>query len=246
MRIKKQLTDIDYEKTHSFFAGRAKKFAEDHPYTTTMYQDNNVDLVNKRNRLEKERLLPLLNINPDSRVLDIGCGIGRWADSLPDDIQEYCGVDFSEDLIEIAKKRNQREHFSFHVGAAYEIEKILEQTDKGKFNRVLMIGILMYLNDTNMQSLLQQIDAVCEEHATICIREPIAQEDRLTLKDVFSEELKDDYNAIYRTDQELTQAFEKSFLHKGFRIKEKNPLFDKDTDANNRKETFQYYYILER
>ena len=35
------------------------------------------------------------------------------------------------------------------------------------------------------------------------------------------------------------------FLNKGFRIKEEGFLFDDDT-LNNRKETAQYYYILER
>ena len=35
------------------------------------------------------------------------------------------------------------------------------------------------------------------------------------------------------------------FLNKGFRIKEEGFLFDDDA-LNNRKETAQYYYILER
>lgn len=58
-------------------------------------------------------------------------------------------------------------------------------------------------------------------------------------------ELNDYYNAIYRTRDELMVSINEMFLNKGFRIKEEGFLFDDDA-LNNRKETAQYYYILER
>jgi len=69
----------------------------------------------------------MLGLKEDSRVLDIACGIGRWADALPEEIEEYCGVDFSGELIEIANKRNTKEHFFFYEGAINEIEEVLEK-----------------------------------------------------------------------------------------------------------------------
>lgn len=107
------------------------------------------------------------------------------------------------------------------------------------------MGLLIYLNDTDMVSTLEQIQKVCEENTIICIREPIAINERLTLKDFFSEELKDNYNAIYRTREELMESINKIFVSSGFEIKEQGFLFE-DTALNNRKETTQYYYILER
>lgn len=65
------------------------------------------------------------------------------------------------------------------------------------------------------------------------------------IKRFFSEELNDYYNAIYRTRDELMVSINEMFLNKGFRIKEEGFLFDDDA-LNNRKETAQYYYILER
>lgn len=109
----------------------------------------------------------------------------------------------------------------------------------------MIVGILMYLNDVDMENSLRQIEKVCEKKSIICIREPIAIEERLTLKDFFSEELKDYYNAIYRTRDELKVSINEMFLNKGFSIKEEGFLFDDDV-LNNRKETAQYYYILER
>ena len=79
----------------------------------------------------------------------------------------------------------------------------------------------------------------------MCIREPIGLSERLTLKDFFSDELQDNYNAIYRTREELQFFLDEAFLQKGFTVTEEGFLFDEDL-LNNRKETAQYYYVIER
>lgn len=245
MRIAEKITEIDYDDTKHFFKNRAEKFNIDNPYSVTMYQDNNAKLVEERNLHEVAKLLPLLKVRNTSKVLDIGCGIGRWADALPNEITEYCGIDFSKELIEIAKKRINLNHFSFYEGATNGVEKILNENEKGKYNTILMIGILLYLNDNDSLSLFEQIQRISEEHTIIVIREPVGIEKRLTLKNFFSEELKDNYNAIYRTSDELLNFFEKTILKNGFKITNEGFLFDEDA-LNNRKETAQYYFVLER
>ncbi len=245
MRIKEQITDIDYQETKKFFTKRATKFQEENPYVVTMYQDNHPELVKERNKAETEKLCPKLRLSKNTRILDIACGIGRWADAIDTDIEAYCGIDFSGELIEIANKRNKKENFSFYEGAISETDKVLVQNGKGKYNTVLMVGILMYLNDQDLLQTLQAVERACEKQALLCIREPIGISERLTLKDFFSEELQDNYNAIYRTREEFQKFFQKAFLEKGFSVVEEGFLFDAD-GLNNRKETAQYYYIIER
>lgn len=142
MRIKNKKVAIDYEDTKAFFQKRAKKFTDDNPYSVTMYQDNNKDLVLARNAKEVEKLYPYLNINNQSKVLDVACGIGRWADVLPAEISEYCGIDFSEELIKIAIQRNRKKNFQYYVGGAEQIKEIISEHKKGKYNTILLIGIL--------------------------------------------------------------------------------------------------------
>lgn len=245
MRIKEKVTDINYAETKKFFARRAEKFQEDNPYVVTMYQDNHPELVTNRNKVETETLRSKLKLSEKSRVLDVACGIGRWADAIDTEIDQYCGVDFSNELIEIARQRNKKENFSFFEGAVNEVDKVLIENGKGKCNTVLMVGILMYLNDSDLLLALQSVERACEKHAVLCIREPIGISERLTLKDFYSDELQDNYNAIYRTRNEFQIFFNTVFMKKGFSVVEEGFLFD-DAALNNRKETAQYFYILER
>ncbi len=246
MRIKKDITNIDYNKTKNFFQNRASKYKEDNPYSVTMYQDNNAELVRMRNEKEMNKLIPCLQLTEESKVLDIACGIGRWADRMPAYIAEYFGVDFSEELVEIAKKRNQRTNIAFAQGAASEIETVIAVNGKDKFDRALLIGILMYLNEADVKNVFEQLGRICEEHALICVREPIGLGERLTLQNFYSDELKDDYNAIYRTRDEIVACMQDGLLAHGFAIREEGFLFEEDQSLNNRKETAQYYFILER
>lgn len=245
MRILRTNENLDYNETKRFFENRAKKYMEDNPYSVTMYQDKNRLLVKKRNEYELNKLMPLLKLNSNSKVLDVACGIGRWADAITMNIDAYYGLDFSKDLIQIARKRNHKSNFYFYEVPANCIQKFVQKENIDKFNVILIIGLLVYLNDAEVNSFLKQIVQICEEHTRICIREPIGIEERLTLKDYFSEELEDNYNAIYRTQREVLKFIDDNLIREGFKIVQKDFLFKED-DLNNRKETRQFYCVLER
>ena len=244
-RLKGKKADLDYDDTYVFFQDRSQKFDEGNPYAVTMYQDEHPDLVQKRHAAEMEKLLPMLQAKPNSRVLDIACGIGRWSDALGDDIGFYCGVDFSPELIRIAQTRNrERPERHFLVGAAQQVQEILFAQGLRDFDRILLVGVLMYLNDGEALSVLKQAGSMAAARARILLREPVAIEERLTLRGFYSEELKHDYNAVYRNRGELRDMLGQTLLADGFHISQEGFLF---TDKlNNRQETSQYYYLLER
>ena len=243
MRVKRTSLELDNEHIKAFFRGRAGKYNKENPYAVTMYQDDHPDLVRKRDAREKEKLLPKLALDGESRVLDLACGIGRWADSIATEVDSYLGIDFSEDLIGIAEKRPHGENVRFRVGAAAELDSVLAPDER--FNRVLIVGLFMYLNDANILKCTQSLERHCDPRTVICIREPMGIEERLTVKDHFSSELNDTYNAIYRTRDEVVAILSQTLLTKGFRIADEGFLFE-DQALNNRKETSQYYVILHR
>lgn len=252
MRIKTAKEYIDYSETKNFFCKRAGKYNEETPYVVTMYNDNHPDLVEERNKKEVSILIPWLSLDDASDVLDIACGIGRWCEQIVKSgqpIHKYVGIDFCEDFINLAKKRNPATELcqskKFYVGKTTDTLDVLKRNDCGKFNRVIIVGALMYLNDKDMKDSLQQIETACSENTRIIIREPIGIETRLTLKEEYSGELDDNYNAIYRTRDELYDFFSDTFLRKGFCLLKEGFLFD-DSKLNNRKETAQYFFVLER
>ena len=235
---------IDQKDTKRFFSDRAKKYSENNPYAVTLYQDNNPDLVEQRNNAEINKLMPKLRLSSNSTVLDIGCGIGRWADAIKktdSGISEYYGVDFSEDLISIANDRNDSLAYHYLVGGITDIKKLFP---KKRFNRVLMMGVEMYLNDDVLVDGLEQITDICADKAVIVFREPIGIEKRLSLKKYYSDDLKTDYNAIYRTKDELMGFYEETLIRAGFSIVEFGPMYEEK--LNNRKETVQWFFSFSR
>lgn len=243
-RIIGKVTDIEREQILHFYEARAERYQEKNPYAVTMLQDNNPQLVKERNQKETEKLLPLLSLDGKSRVLDVACGIGRWYDAIDTDIEEYCGVDLCEGLIQIAKERHKEDNVDFLTGAATELCQVLEQNGKGKYNRALVIGGLMYFNDEDICDVLNQICRVTDKDSILCMREPIGISDRLTLRDFYSDELQHSYNAIYRTREELMKFFASTLLVSGFCVEKEGWLFE--DDLNNRKETAQYYFVFRR
>lgn len=246
MRVTKDNLELDYENTEKFFNNRANHFKDNNPYSVTMYQDNNPTLVEERNKIETSKIIPKLKLDSDSKILDVACGIARWSDAIETEIDCYCGIDFCDGLIEIAKDRNKElADRSFLVGNIVDSAEHIKKAKKGKFNRFLVIGALIYINDEDVKKMLDGLMEVSEDKAILCIREPIGLIDRLTLKDFYSDELKDNYNAIYRTRDELQSIFNETIIKAGFRIVENDYLF-KESHLNNRKETEQYYWLFER
>ncbi len=76
------------------------------------------------------------------------------------------------------------------------------------------------------------------------IREPLAIKERLTLKSHWSEELKSQYNAIYRTAEELTSYVNQCADTLKLELIDTGLMYP--DNLNNRKETQQHYFIYKR
>ena len=83
-----------------------------------------------------------------------------------------------------------------------------------------------------------------DTHAKVYFTETIALEKRLTLNQFYSETLKADYDAIYRTEAEYNQVY-KNWLDAGFQILEQGllPHLNKEKEYS---ETDRWYTIMER
>lgn len=211
-----------------------------------MYQDNEPDLVEQRDRAEKLAVAGDLALPGVRRVLDIGCGVGRWGWFLAAENQEivYEGIDFSSTLIDMARREADSRGFpqlSFQTMAATRIDP---SALAPAYDLVLIAGLLMYLNDTDCLKVLVDAGQLTAAGGRVYVREPVGVGERFTLNRFYSEELAHEYSAIYRSTQELEQLVDNALLGQGFRRLKGAYLFPEHLEK--RVETRQYYIVLEK
>jgi ubiquinone/menaquinone biosynthesis C-methylase UbiE len=245
-RINGDNIDIDYAATKIFFDNRCNKTYLS-ALSTTMYQDDNPELVEQRDLTEKNIIGPKLNTSSPRRVFDVGCGIGRWGwfwAHKSADI-EYQGIDFSQGLIDAAITEATKRSFpnlQFQQMSAVDINPA-KLAVLPPYDLIIISGLLIYLNDKDCLKMLQQIAEFTVSNGQVYIREPVAVEQRLTLNQFYSEELADDYSAIYRNETEMQAYIEQAFGG-SFHLVEAGPLFPDQLEK--RAQTRQHFFILQK
>lgn len=235
VRLYGEKEDINTGSVKDFFDKRASKKTESLMTITSFQEKENLE-----KRQEEESKVILNNINlKGKKVIEIGCGLGRWAEFFHDKCESYLGIDYSKNLIDLAKENYNYENCYFQEMSASNM-KIEELMVDPPFDIIFITGLLIYLNDDDIPLLIQDINNIASKDKVIYIRETISRLDsRLTLKDFYSKDLEVNYNAIYRTESELLNFF------KGFDNISNittNPIHEL---LNKHDETGYEYFILE-
>jgi SAM-dependent methyltransferase len=233
---------IDESKVSQFFEQRAARIPELGPTRAVIYQDHHPDLAERRDQHERSVLTPLLRLDGAQRLLDVGCGTGRWTATLGGLVSHYHGIDFAPGLVEHARREHgdpPRTIFSVADASDFNLSQLGETQ---AFDRALVSGVFIYLNDDALTSALGCLDRATTPDATILLREPIAQDQRLTLVDHHSVDLDAEYHAIYRTRAELLAAANDAFAGTGRVLADHGSVYD-DPTLNNRSETRQEWFL---
>lgn len=130
-----RLFDMVYAQIDS--SNTYKKYCE-LVHGTSLFQLNMTDSI------MIEKLLSLLNLNENSKVLDLGCGLGGITEYIYEKKNSsVLGVDFSEKAISIATKRV--EGINKIKFLAQDIESFVKSEEK--FDAVVAIDSLMFVKD---------------------------------------------------------------------------------------------------
>lgn len=244
-RVSGKKEKINSAAVFDFFEQRAAKFDQLGSLRTVIYQDKHPNLPERRDHAEKKLLFPKLQLGGEDFVLDVGCGIGRWAEMLIPNCARYHGTDISPGLIEIAKRlHGHHPQARFSVCAADQLS--LEHLGEAQlFTRLACFGVLIYLNDDEAERALQAMASCAAKHCIFVLREPVGINARLTILEHFSEDMDQTYNAIYRTELELMTMIDRTCLKSGFKIMESGDVYA-DAELNNRTDTRQRFYVLAR
>jgi len=246
-RIYSDKIDIKTNNTLEFYNERAKKLdSMECPYTAVLLGDQNPKHAEQWNIFEKEHILPKLQIDENSVILEIGCGMGRWAETVIPLCKCYRGVDFSSGMIETAKKRCvfPDKDYEF-INASFQQAVTDENLFGGiKFNLVIIGGVCMYINDCDMDMCIRGLTDLLSDKCRMFLTETVAVKTRLTLDECPSEALKTTYDVIYRTPDEYNEYY-KPLFENGFGILKQDYL----PHLNNESafsETDRWYTIFER
>jgi len=133
------------------------------------YAEKDIYLVSKEARafqihcmmnfLEKE-----FKISKFKNIIEVGCGHGANSEYLQGHYQNFLGVDYSTELIKIAKARYSNSNSRFAVDNIKEIEK------HGKFDLVVGIGILHHVD--NLEEVLEKLKEIGHEKTIFLFYEP--------------------------------------------------------------------------
>lgn len=114
------------------------------------YKDILVPIFPEETKKEIDFVVKETAPNKKSTFLDFACGYGRHALELSRRGFEVCGVDFSGELIKIAKKQSSRKNIIFKKGDIRSINL------KKKFDAVLLLGNSFgYSNDKENRKIIK-------------------------------------------------------------------------------------------
>jgi len=238
-RIYKNKETIDTKKVNAFFE---KRFLPLNPLASVMVRGSENDgIAEERNKREGRLLRSFIGQDVKISVFDIGCGMGRWVENLKGNIKQYVGIDFVDSYVKYAQNLYRELSFvNFHKMSATNINKTCLTPP---YNLIISTGLSMYLNDSALDLYVKEIPDFCSNGSLIYFRESISVlEHRLTLKDWPSEELKTDYNAIYRTQSEYEEYFCRYW--RGFTLIKTDLLLTKELGV--RQETNQRYWLFRK
>jgi SAM-dependent methyltransferase len=132
--------------------------------------------------------------NPGGRVLDLGCGIGHWAEHFAARFTEVVAVEGSSTFFDSLKKRAAAKRNLEAVHA-----NVMDYTPTGSFEVIFLGGLLMYLNEADVIALLQRLAPLLNRGGIILCRESTVREG--------SETRQGEYQATYRSKQVYSELF---------------------------------------
>lgn len=239
--------EISESSVKQFFNKRGNKWdkTEERRYNITMYQDNNPGLALERDHEEKKKITSILRFTNNDSVIDIGCGVGRWADELADVVKSYTGIDFSDVLVKIANERYQlTSNVNFYEGKFQDVLEVIKSNNlQQEYDYVFVNGVFVYINNIDVDKCMDNIKKITKKGSRIYIKESIAVDKKLILKDFHSDELKCEYNAIYRNLKEWGEIFSRHLPQSEYVMLSSGYIFP---ETNNRTETNHYYWIFEK
>ncbi len=146
-------------------------------------------------------------LGPDTSVLDLGSGVGVWAEYFAQRFAQVVAVEASSTLYEVLKDRCSRyPNVSTYNHDVLSFEPGGKCGPRGGFGLVFLGGLLMYLNDRDIRALLRKLIPCLEPQALLLCRES-------TIRHA-AKALQGDYQVVYRS----VETYRRILVDAGFDV----------------------------
>lgn len=231
---------INKDKVLDFWKARALKDSSEDVKNSANLEDD-LELSKLKIELENKKVEQfLLKTNLKGHALDLGSGFGYWSREISRYYDSVTGVDFCKEMISRASESlldNPNKKVKF---VCSEAQNFLEY--QKKFTFIFISGLLIYLNDGDLERLIANINSYTEKGAYVILRDGTGQKYQHEIKNKFSKNLQAHYSAIYRTRQSYIEVFKKG----GFSLCEDEDMFEKGHVLNKFQETRLRIYLFKK
>lgn len=141
------------------------------------------------------------SLRSDSKILEVGCGGGRWSFYLSKKVRYILGIDIADEMIRQANHEKQIEGFK---NIDFVVGDIFSLTSENKFDIIYFSGVLQYVSNDDLVATLSKAKELLSPHGIILSRDTICLNRQVALSA--------EYPCVYRTKLD----YENAFKHSGF------------------------------
>jgi ubiquinone/menaquinone biosynthesis C-methylase UbiE len=141
---------------------------------------------------EKIHINKVIDFSKYKNVLDLGGGVGIWAEFFIESCDKVTLVEKQLKFIEIAKSSINSDKINYINCDVQNFES------EEQFDLIFLSGVSIYLSDNDFQKLLLKIDRIIAPNGLFVIRDAYGIDQAFVVNKI-SEELKLPYKATYRT-----------------------------------------------
>ena len=229
---------FDYEKIKLFWDTRAERYSATQSFGTTNLEENKEHQLLKV-QCEEEKINDFTCSLKFDTMLDLGSGLGYWSNYFSHRCNRVVAVEYSEKMTEIAKNIAEQNAVN---NIEFITDNILNYSTNESFDLIFISGVMIYIADEDITRLLSNIYNYSKNGTYLLLRDGTGYTKRHHVIDKYSENLKTEYSALYRTSKEYKRIFESV----GFLSLRDEDMFKEGNVLNKYKETRLRIYLFKR
>ena len=166
------------------------------------------ELAQYLEQTESRHVFRVITTHPDMRVLDLGCGTGRWAFEFARRCKQVVAADFSKGMVDRCRESARQLELR---NLEFRVSSIQEFRCNEQFDLIIISGVLVYLDDEELLQVLRNVKNMLKPDGQVVSRETVAIKDRVEIRKEFHRKIGDTYSATYR----LASQYERVFAEAG-------------------------------